>query len=659
MYKLFTPFYILFNLYLNISLLGLLLNKKILFLHITLSFSFYQFTRMNMDTLDLNKESLLEVAQEPTIVEEVLEITMPQTEEAPIKKKEVQQNYAELSKAELVEKLRSLLEHTDDDKLKFEVDSIKLQFYKKHKQEQEAKSASPSEDEEATSTPEVDVYEVELKALLNDFKDKRAKQNANAEAIKGKNLEHRQAIVDKIKTFLDKPETIHEHMAEFRKLQQEWREAGTIPASSASHLFKNYNLYVENFYDLLKMNNDLRDYDFKKNLELKTALCVAAEILDKESDAVVAFQKLQLMHEEWAHIGPVEKDLRDELWLRFKNASTLINKKHQGHFEAVKEQEEANLQQKVLICEALDTIDYDSLKTFKDWEEKTEELIKIQQAWKAIGFAPRKMNVKIYERYRTACDTFFAKKSDFYKVIKEELNTNLEKKKALVAQVEALKDDSNWKETTQKMIAIQKEWKAIGSVPRKQSDFVWKQFIAACDYFFEQKEKNFSSLKTVEHENLDKKNELILKIENFKRTEDLSDSVAALKELVAEWNTIGHVPFKEKDKIYKRYREACDKQFEVLNVDAHNRHIDTFKVSKESMEGKDKNHLFRERDKMLRQFEALKSELLTCENNFGFFTSNAKKPSPMILEMQKNIDKLKEEKDLLLKKIQLIEAQLA
>lgn len=586
------------------------------------------------------------------------EETVQPTATSALQDKVTPQKEVQLTKAQLVEKLRVLLEGKDDKSLKTEVDVIKQLFYKKHKQEQEAYFESLTDEAKATFTPIADEYEVQLKALLNDFKDRRAKQNADAEALKIKNLESRQQIVSKIKAFLDKPETVHEHLTEFKQLQQAWKDTGPVPAT-ATQLFKTYNLCVENFYDLLKMNIELRDYDFKKNLEFKTALCEAAEILDNESDVVGAFHKLQKMHEEWAQIGPVAKEMREELWLRFKNASSIINKKHQTYFDALKIKEEENLQQKTLLCEALEAIDFEAIKTFKDWEDKTEEIVAIQQQWKTIGFAPKKVNVKIYDRYRSACDTFFSKKSEFYKIIKDELHANLEKKKALVAQVEALKNSTDWKETTQQLIDIQKEWKSIGAVPRKQSDYIWKQFIAACDYFFDQKANNFNSQKTVEQENLAKKNELIDKIDNFQRSEDVSESVAALKELVGQWASIGHVPFKEKDKLYEKYKLACDKQFKALNVDAHKRHIDTFKVSLDSMAGKDKNQLFRERDKLLRQFEKLKNELQTCENNICFFTSNTKKPSPMIIEMQKNIDKLKEENNLLLKKIQLIEAQLA
>ncbi|MDR3705084.1 MAG: DUF349 domain-containing protein [Paludibacteraceae bacterium] len=601
-----------------------------------------------MDSLEQDKYSTNEQQTASTeIITEfiVSEPTVTETEE------NEQTSWNTLSKAELIEKLREVVQRNDDGNQKAEVDLIKQLFYKKQKFEKDAQEGEENNTEDAEETT--------LKTLLNDFKEKRAKIVAQTEALKEKNLGQRQVIVDKIKLLLDSPETIHEHVTEFKQLQQEWKEIGHIPMANANHLFKSYNLYVENFYDLLKINNELRDYDFKKNLELKTVLCVAAEKLDEETDVISAFHSLQKLHEDWAQTGPVAKDLREPIWQRFKAASTLINKKHQGYFESLKQQEEENLNHKTQICDTIEKIDYESLKTFKEWDSKTEEVIKLQQEWKTIGFTSRKMNVPIYERYRTACDTFFTRKSEFFKEIKEELTVNLEKKKGLIAKAESLKDSTDWKETTQKLIDLQKEWKTIGSIPRKQSDAIWSQFIAACDCFFEQKEKAFSSLKSEEKENLDKKIAIIEKIETFQRVEDLSDSVANLKEIISEFNAVGHVPFKDKDKIYKRFRSACDTQFDALNVDAANRHIDAFAVSLESMAGKDKNKLFREREKLLKQFDRLKSEINTCENNIGFFSSNSKKPNPMIVEMQRNIEKLKGEKDLLLKKIQLIEAQLA
>ncbi len=601
-----------------------------------------------MNPLDTNKVSAEKL---PNI--EVIE----NTENYATPAETSQEATSQQSLADLVEQLRELLEKPETANLKTEVDQVKQEFYKKLKQEAETRANADEDDQEDNSAE--NEYEIEFKALLNDYKAIRAKQNAELEAEKSQNLQKKEAILEKIKSFLENPDKVHEHFAEIKQLQQDWREVGQVPATHISELHKNYNLYVENFYDLLKINNELRDYDFKKNLELKTGLCEAAEKLDKEEDVVSAFHSLQKLHEEWAHTGPVARDLREPLWQRFKEASSTINKKHQAHFETIKEKEEENLQLKTALCEELEAIDFEQIKTFKDWDQKTEEIIQLQQKWKTIGFASRKMNVKIYERYRKACDVFFANKSEFYKEIKEEQQQNLDKKKALVEKAESLKDSTDWRNTTKKLVEIQKEWKTIGSVPRRHSDAVWKQFIAACDYFFEQKTKAFASQKEEEKENLAKKIEVIEKIEKFHLLEDLSKDVSALKELIAQFNDLGHVPFKDKDKIYKRFHAACDKQFDELNVDAHNRHIDAFTVSIESMVGKDKNRLFRERDKLRKQFDRLNHEIITCENNMGFFnTSNSKKPNPMIVEMERKIKKLKEDKELMLKKIQLIEAQL-
>ncbi len=600
-----------------------------------------------MNPLDTNKVS----------AEELLDNEVVSNTENSISTKETVSETNQQSLADFVEQLRELVEKAETENIKTDVDQIKQTFYKKLKQE--ADDRANADDDDQVENEAENEYEIEFKALLNDYKEIRAKQNAELEAEKSQNLQKREAIIKKIKVFIDSPDTVHEHVAEFKQLQQDWREAGQVPATHVTDIFKTYNLYVENFYDLLKINNELRDYDFKKNLELKTALCEAAEKLENEDDVVSAFHSLQKLHEEWAHIGPVARELRETLWQRFKEASSTINKKHQAHFETIKEKEEENLQLKTALCEELEAIDYSQISTFKDWEKKTEEIIQLQQKWKTIGFASRKMNVKVYERYRKACDVFFANKSEFYKEIKEEQQANLDKKKALVEKAEKLKDSTDWRNTTKKLVEIQKEWKTIGSVPRRHSDAVWKEFIAACDYFFEQKEKVFASQKEEEKENLEKKKEIIEKIENFHLLEDLSKDVSVLKELISQFNEIGHVPFKDKDKIYKRFHTACDKQFDELNVDAHNRHIDAFTVSIESMVGKDKNKLFREREKLRKQFDRLNHEIITCENNMGFFsTSNSKKPNPMIVEMERNIKKLKDDKELLLKKIQLLEAQL-
>lgn len=567
----------------------------------------------------------------------------------------------EITRSELVELLKELIQTSADALQKNKVELIKQHFYKKQKSEREALFQQQAESEEANpTTPLVDELENELKSLLAEYKEKRAKIIAEENAVKESNLQERLNIIETVTKLVENPEKVHEHVAEFKQLQQRWREIGALPnTANAGHLFKTFNLHVESFYDLLKMNIELRDYDFKKNLEAKTALCEEAENLDQTGDIVPVFRRLQQLHDEWTQIGPVAKDLREPLWLRFKEISTLINKKYQAHFEKIKEQEEHNLYLKTRVCETIEAIDYEAIKTFKDWEAKTEEITALQAEWRSIGFATRKMNVKIYERYRAACDVFFSKKGEFYIAIKKEQNANLEKKRFLISQAEALKESTDWGSTTKKLIELQREWKSIGSVPKKQSEIIWKQFITACDYFFEQKEKNFAGQKSIEKENLDKKVALIDKIETLEKGENISESIAALKTLVGEWREIGHVPFKEKDNLYKRFREACDKQFDALNVDAANRHLDSFAERVESMAGQDKNKLFRERERLLKQFDRLRNEIKTSENNIGFFTSSSKKPSPMLIEMQRKIDKLKSEKDMLLNKIQMIEKQLS
>ncbi len=569
-----------------------------------------------------------------------------------------------LTKAELVEKLKTVVDDFENKNQKTDIDAIKQAFYKKLKVEkdtllQKAEDIKDSVNENIAKAAETveDAYETQLKALLSTYREKRAEITAQLEAEKLRNQHRKEEIIEKIKAFTENPDTIHEHMPEFRQLQQEWREIGQAPATISNHLYKTYNLYVEKFYDLLKMNHELRDYDFKKNLEKKTSLLENAKNLadEAEENIVGAFRKLQQLHDEWSQIGPVAKEQREELWSKFKEASSIINKKHADFFEEIKQKEAGNLELKERLCKLVEDIDYSALKTFKEWEDKTQEVIGWQQEWKTIGFAARKANTAVYERFRKACDEFFAKKNEFFKDIKGEFDKNLEKKKSLVARVENLKDSTAWKEATQKIIEAQREWKEIGAVSRKYSDAVWKQFIAACDYFFEQKDKAFEGIRAEEKGNLAKKVAIIEKIENFEASANQSESVTQLKALIAEYNEIGFVPFKEKEKIYKRFRAACDKQFDALHVDAANRHFNNFSANIESLATKDKNQLFKEREKLLRVYDRLGNEIQTSENNILFFTKgNSKKVNPMIAEMQRNIDKQKAERDLILKKIQLI-----
>ncbi len=444
---------------------------------------------------------------------------------------------------------------------------------------------------------------------------------------------------------------------EFKKLQQDWKEIKAVPQANVNDLWKEYQLYSEKFYDLLKINNEMRDYDFKKNLELKEALCESVEKLDKEPDIISAFYQLQKFHQDWREIGPVAKEFREYIWERFKKASTVINKKHQDHFEALKELEQRNYEEKVKICEEMEAIDYDSLKTFKDWDNENKKVLELQEKWKSIGFAPKKHNVKIFERFRNTCDSFFQKKGDYYREVKGLMDNNLKKKEALCKKAEALKDSQEWKETTDKMIALQKEWKTIGSVSRKHSDVIWKRFIAACDYFFDQKNIHFSSQKTEEVENLAAKKAIIKKIQTIEETLNATETTSIIKELMAEWNGIGHVPFKEKDRIYKEYREAMDKHFDRLKIDESERRLRTFKTNLNDIKSgdKSKNKLLGERDKLMRTYERLRNDIQTYENNIGFLSVSSKGGGGLVKEMNRKIESLKEELKLIEKKILVID----
>jgi len=458
-----------------------------------------------------------------------------------------------------------------------------------------------------------------------------------------------------MKVLVESNDDVSTHINEFRALQQKWKTIGQVPASASTDLWKQYNLYQESFWDLIKINNELREYDFKKNLELKTALCEAAEKLATESDVISAFQQLQKLHEEWHDLGPVAREIREQIWSRFKEASTAINKKHQSYFDSIRKLEDENYEAKSALCEKIEAFDFRSLNNYKAWDEATKTVLAWQEEWRTIGFAPRKVNQKVFDRYRKVCDAFFAAKAEFYKETKNVLTLNAEKKKALCEKAEELKDSVEWKETGDKLIQLQKEWKTVGPVAKKYSDELWKRFIGACDYFFEQKNKSTSGQRTVENENLAKKKELIAKINTFEKTENPGESITALRAIMAEWSTIGHVPFKEKDKIYKEYRDAVDKQFETLNVDSSNRRMDSFRNNLKDISTKGENKLLREREKLMRAYEHLKSEIATYENNIGFFSSNSKKGGGLIKEMERKIEALKEESKLIEQKINLLD----
>lgn len=566
-----------------------------------------------------------------------------------------------LSKEEILEKLTELV-NAAAEATRNEVESLKQAFYKIHRAEVEElkKAFLENEGEEKDFVVPEDEDENKLKELLTVYKEKRAAILAEEDRVKAANYALKLQLIDQLKALTESQDDFNKLYNDFKDIQQRWKEVKAVPQEHANELWKNYQTYSERFYDIIKINNQFRDYDFKKNLEMKTALCETVEKLQTEPDVVSAFHQLQKLHQQWREIGPVAKELREELWTRFKAASTVINKRHQEHFESLKSKEQENLTAKTAICEEIEGIDFDALKTFKDWEDKNKEVIALQEKWKTIGFAPKKSNVKIFERFRAACDVYFNRKSAFYKSIKEDMEKNLELKKALCEKAEALKDSTEWKSTTEKMIALQKEWKTIGSVARKHSDAVWKRFISACDYFFEQKNKNVSSQKSVEQTNLAAKKELIEKIKNLDEALAAEDAMIELKAMMAEWNGIGHVPFKEKDKIYKEYHEAVDSQFDRLKVDQSDRKMQSFRSNLSDMAGgeRGKGKLYGEREKLMRMFERMKNELQTYENNIGFLSISSKGGGGLVKEMERKIEKLKDEMALIIKKIDAIDENL-
>ena len=594
------------------------------------------------------------------------EVAAEETSEAEVKTDEVaagEETVAttgKLSKEEILEKLTGLVGAAAD-ATRNEVEALKQAYYKIHRSEvDELKKAflTAGGEEKDFVAPE-DETESKIKELLNVYKEKRAAILAEEERVKAANYALKLQLIDQLKALTESQEDFNKLYNDFKDIQQRWKEVKAVPQEHVSELWKNYQIYSEKFYDIIKINNQFRDYDFKKNLEMKTALCETVEKLQTEPDVISAFHQLQKLHQQWREIGPVAKELREDLWSRFKAASTIINKRHQEHFEGLKAKEQENLEAKTAICEQIENIDFPALKSFKDWEEKNKEVIALQDKWKTIGFAPKKSNVKIFERFRAACDVYFNRKSEFYKNIKDEMEKNLELKKVLCEKAEALKDSTDWKSTTEKMIALQKEWKTIGSVARKHSDAVWKRFISACDYFFEQKNKNASSQKSVEQTNLAAKKALIEKINTIDEA-DHDEALAALKGYMTEWNTIGHVPFKEKDKIYKEYHEAVDKQFDRLKVDQNDRKMQTFRNSLSDMSNgeRGKGKLYGEREKLMRMYERMKNELQTYENNIGFLSISSKGGGGLLKEMERKIDKLKDEMALIIKKIDAIDENL-
>ena len=533
-----------------------------------------------------------------------------------------------------------------------ELETLKQTFYKLRIAEVEAAKKEFEENggnlEEFV--PEKDPYEERFKEIMSAIKEKRSALKAEEEQEKQENLEKKQAIIERMKELAENPDEANKAYNEFKQLQADWKEIKNIPAANINELWKSYQLYSEKFYDLIKLNNEFREYDFKKNFELKLHLCEAAEKLAEEEDVISAFHQLQKLHQEYRETGPVAKEQREEVWNRFKAASSVVNRRHQQHFEEIKEKEQRNLDEKTVICEIVEAMEYDKMTTFQHWHDKTEEILALQAKWKTIGYAPQKLNTKIFERFRAACDEFFKRKTEYFKTLKSGMNENLEKKRALCEQAEALKDSTDWKATSEILSKLQKDWKKIGPVSKKYSEPIWKRFVSACDYFFDQKAKATSSQKSVEHENLEKKKAIIAQLEEINK-EEVPANETSIRNLMKEWNAIGHVPFKDKDKIYKQYRSVVDELFDKLNLSASEKKLNNFKTSI----GNKENNLYREREKLVRAYDNMKAEIKTYENNLGFLTSASKKGNNLVSEMNRKVEKLKADLELISKKIAVID----
>ncbi len=559
------------------------------------------------------------------------------------------------TKQEVIERIKELA-HGEEMPQKDEMELLKTVFYKLHFAQREAEMKAyldaGGDPEKYQITPDED--EEVFKAEMGIVKERRAKFAQEQEEIKQENLKKKLDIIEKIKAMITSPEMANKSYQEFKQLQAEWKEIKLVPADKANELWRNYQLYVEQFYDLLKLNNEAREYDFKKNLEIKTRLCEAAERLADEEDVISAFHQLQKLHQEFRETGPVAKDLRDEIWTRFKNASTVVNKRHQQHFEELRAKEEDNLARKTELCEKVEEIAKTEAKGAGEWEKLTKAIIEIQAEWKTIGFAPQKMNVKIFERFRAACDNFFSRKAEYFKDIRQKFAENAEKKKALVEQAKALQDSTDWKATTDKIIALQKEWKTIGIVPKKLGDDLWNEFKDACNKFFEARNAINADSRNAERENLNQKRSIIEQLNAL--AEDTGEEIKEkVQKLIEQYQSIGHVPFKEKDKLYKEYHDIVDRLYKNLNISASRRRLDNFKNNLKQMADKGANVLDNERARLMRKYETIRSEVQTYENNLGFLNASSKKGNSLIDEMNRKVEKLRNEMNLVREKIRAID----
>lgn len=594
--------------------------------------------------------SMTKLSDEQPAPETVEEIPAPMDEESE------NAGSRPATRQEIIERLKAIAESDDALNCRAEIEGLKVLFYRMRTAEIEAahKEFMQQENEGEAFLPQPDELEAPFKEYMNVIKTKRNAWLAKQEQEMKENLVKKEDLLAKLQTLIEKASQGAPDVNEFKALQAQWKEIKNVPQEHVTALWKQYQLLVEQFYDVLKINHEFREYDFKKNLEIKTRICEVAESLVEETDVIGAFRQLQQLHIEFRETGPVAQELREEIWNRFKAASTIINRRHQDHFEAKKEVEKENLEKKSAICEEIESIDLSALTSYQAWNNATQQVLDLQAKWKEIGFAPQKMNLKIFERFRAACDEFFRQKSEYFKDAKSALAKNLEQKKALCEQAEALKDSEDWKATADKLTKLQKEWKEIGPVQQKHSEAIWKRFVTACDTFFERRNAATSSQRSAEQENLKQKREVIEALKAIDTTLPANEQTKQIGELTAKWNSIGFVPFKEKDKVYKEYRQALDALYEKLHIDANERRMANFRNNI----GKGGNSMQRERDHLVRQYEALKNEITTYENNIGFLSVSNKKGESLVDTMRKRVEKLKQDAEVILQKIRLVEDEI-
>lgn len=595
--------------------------------------------------------------QKPEVAAAVTEEVVNQVSETQKVSGESLTNYAAMDKKQLVEVLQNLAQQPVNE-VKEDVVRVRVAFAAIRKEElaKEKEAFIAKGNEEAAFAPAADELEEQFKSLYAEIKEKRAAYNAAQDALKAENLAKKREIISKINEIAEDADNVNRQYSTVQQLQQDFKAIGEVPSENDTEVWKSYQVAVERFYDLLKMNKELRDYDFKKNLEQKQALCAEAEALDEEADIVDVFKKLQQLHTSWREIGPVSKEIREELWTRFKNASAVINKKYQSFFEERKANEKKNAEGKEALCVKIEAISTDNLKTYAAWDEATKAIIGLQEEWKKLGFASRKVNTELFARFRKSCDEFFAKKAEFFKRMKDELAANLAKKIELCEKAEALKDSTEWKKTTDALIALQKEWKTVGPVVKKHSDAVWKRFIAACDAFFEEKKKQNVNVHSVEHENLKQKKDIIAQINSILENKETEDAPNKVRELMKKWQEVGHVPYKEKDKVYAEYKAAIDKAFEQLDMKAKKARMANFANSINQMS--DTGKVYHERERLVRAYEMKSQELKTYENNLGFFNAQSKSGNSLVKEMERKIANIKEEIAMLEQKIKLIDEKI-